>query len=99
MAQKTLRLLKTGGCSYCSSPEHLVGKGRCNHIPGLCFKQKQEKGMIFVEISSLDGSSEGLPNAKVDTEKLDTYVQDLDKALSNEKKNKIIDFFSSHNKD
>lgn len=93
---RVLRLLKSGGCSYCSSPENMVGKGRCNHIPGICFNQKQENGMTFVEITSLDGSKDGIPEARVDTTKLDSYVQDLDKALSDEKKKKIIGFFEDY---
>ena len=96
MAQKVLRLLKTGGYSYCSSPEELVGKGRCNHIPGMCFHQKQVNGLTCVEVSSFDGSDKDLPEAIVDAEKLNAYVINLDNELSKEKKKKILNFFKNY---
>ena len=92
---KVLRLLRSGGCSYCSAPEHLVGKGRCKHIPGICFEQKLDKqGHTCVEIKSSEENP--VPKSLVKEEDLNDYVRNLDQELSKEKRAKILEFFRNY---
>lgn len=97
---RVLRPLKNGGFSYCSSPDHLVGKGRCNHLPGISYKQtKNEDGFDCVEISSLDDSDQtNIPKSLVKEDDLNEYVRNLDSQLEAEKKKKIIEFFNKYGK-
>lgn len=93
---RVLRPLITGGCSYCSSPDHLVGKGRCRHTLGMNFKTERVNGMTVVEIASIDGSEKDVPEIKVERAKLDKYVQDLNKELAKETKKKLLAFFENN---
>lgn len=54
MVKGVLRPTKNGGFSFCSSPENLVGKGRCNHILRKCDKSQLEykEGSYFLDISN-----------------------------------------------
>lgn len=46
-----IRQRKDGGYSECSSPDHLVGKGRCCHmLSEYCNVQHMQRGMWEVEI-------------------------------------------------
>lgn len=94
-----LRPLKSGGFSYCKSPEHLVGKGRCNHLPGMAFNMsKSESGLSVVEVQSVDFDSNMKPGEyKVEEKELNDFVLNLDKELSRKKKEDILNFFKTHN--
>lgn len=94
-----LRPLKSGGFSYCKSPEHLVGKGRCNHLPGMAFNMaRSESGLSVVEVQSVDFDNNVKPGEyKVEEKKLNDFVMKLDKELSKKKKDSILKYFKSHN--
>lgn len=92
---KVLRPLKSGGFSYCSSPEDKVGQGRCQHLPGIVFKQKTtDNGCTCVEIDSIDNNTTNIPKSMMKKDELDTYTKQIAVELDDEKKKRIIDFFN-----
>lgn len=88
----SIRKRKDGGCSECSSPDNLVGKGRCIHI------LTEEKPM---EISKI---SRGVYEVKVNDSTLTINAQkkaitDFFKSLpilNEEKRNNIIKFLEEN---
>lgn len=86
-----IRERKDGGFSFCSSPDDMVGKGRCIHIPD---------GQVAA--NSVDLVSRGLYLSEVDNgskeedfkETMVTFFQSLG-SISKEKEKRIISILSA----
>mgnify|MGYP004593691607 CR=1 FL=1 len=89
MSSTVIRKRKDGGYSECSSPNDLVGKGRCCHISeeGELNMQvyKMQRGMYEVKVNDSVLTINAQQNTIID------FFDNLPK-ISEEKKNKIIEY-------
>lgn len=85
-----LRPKKNGGSSQCSSPDELVGKGRCCHILG--------ESVGAMEITQIDRGSYEIVvnNSKISIQAQEQAIADFFSAMPKlevEKREEIINFF------
>ena len=87
-----IRPRKDGGCSECSSPDELVGRGRCIHILGENENHMElkriERGIYEVQVG------ESLMTIEAQKETVKKFFNEIPK-IEEEKKQRILDFLNN----
>ncbi len=82
MSKGVIRPLKTGGYSLCTSPDNLVGKGRCKHILAESLKfDGDNDDTRFISIGD---------NKVEDEEEVNKYIANIGSDLSDDKRKRIL---------
>lgn len=84
-----LRPNKNGGVSRCSSPDHLVGKGRCNHIAGSIANLQYDKESKSYSVDVKDYDLQKKESDKEKIENISKYLDSGKKEISKEKREEI----------